>query len=1411
MKQKPTYFEPIRLKAARRWAQLEDDPELAGPWHLLFKQVQSPRHVLSELLQNADDAGATEATVRIEDQFFIFEHNGEDFSKDHFASLCRFGYSDKRALHTIGFRGIGFKSTFSLGNCVELYTPTIAVSFDRKRFTEPRWSSDESNTFGKTRVRVRISDQQRQEEVEENLEEWLKSPVSLLFFKRIRRMQIGDRAVHWESKGPGPLPDSEWMSLSEKDEGAFLLLRSEAEAFPEEALTEIKQERMLGVEDDVDFPACKIEIVLGTKGRLFVVLPTGVETELPFACNAPFIQDPARLTIKSPQTSPTNRWLLERAGQLAASAMLSWLAQPKLALEKRAAAYGLFPDVNRDDNSLEGHCGTVVELSFAKAIEGQPLLLTDEGALTRENESVIISNAVADIWPGEQAAALLDDKGRPAVCQHVQSAHRKKLLRWSVVEEVDKQKFLSALQSKHLPKPKTWGQLLNLWAYIAPDITGYRNNISATSLRIVPGHGSDVLYAATEVVRMGEKKLLQSEDDWKFVAIRLTVLNQNWTRFLAEQRRKAIDQSDASAKEAVEAAFAVLNKMGLDEASDVDTLIHQVAVDFFTHENNSLPGCIQLAQIAAKLGAKAGESFRYAARDERLRSTTTSVLFDEDGTLEELLPAAKRETGLLHPDYVAEFSSCSQEEWRSWVSSGRAALLTFIPFVQKRVRIYGKQRIEQEARDRGMQGNLYYPYVTGDFIVEDWDFENTDWDYWNAIAIDDELVWTKVVDRMLSERDVYWNRARTVRLLQVATTGSTRSITSESLLPTWALRFRDLPCLRDTRGFPRKPGDLLRRTPETESLMDVESFVHGRLDREATRPLLDLLGVRSTPTGPARLLDCLRTLAKADAPPVQEIEKWYRRLDQMADTCSTTDFEKIRQAFFSEKLVLTQDSGWDFAAAVFLSSVEEDVPGAAVVRSSVSNLTLWRRLGLAERPTAELAVQWLQSLPSDQALSPEDARRVRALLGRYPAKIWEECAHWLNLAGEWVRTERLSYGLTMQSLIPWRHLHDWVKHKTADLQRLSGEFTSNPPFADLPALAAHVETRFVRNPLWGGEPEMKEWLTTVGSELRRVELDTEEDTKRIRAIAQSLARTTWYTTPEIQTIPYIDGTPAGTPRNVDVLWLGESLYVRQLSRGRLARIVPAEIGQAFGRDDIKAALAYSFERLPEDVREYLEENFKLLPHAAIPEQPRDDVGAESDQESSALTPWPDSETRDETRELQGVDDETQNSFSVDAGIDQESVGISEGNASDTTDGVDARLVRPHSAAKPEKPSIIERFARAQSYRKESDERYFHEDGSWIARTKGSSFPWERRTATGDLFRCYWPKDHCLEREPLQLESHIWGLIDQNPTTYALILSNADGDAVEVTGARLRAMRDNGEVTLYPATYRLVYKDDREGQ
>ena len=91
----------------------------------------------------------------------------------------------------------------------------------------------------------------------------------------------------------------------------------------------------------------------------------------------------------------------------------------------------------------------------------------------------------------------------------------------------------------------------------------------------------------------------------------------------------------------------------------------------------------------------------------------------------------------------------------------------------------------------------------------------------------------------------------------------------------------------------------------------------------------------------------------------------------------------------------------------------------------------------------------------------------------------------------------------------------------------------------------------------------------------------------------------------------------------------------------------------------------------------------------------------------------------------------------------------------------------------------------------------------------TAFPGSGGRRKAKLVHHYWPKDHCLEQQPLQLEADIWGLMDKFPDLYALILSTPQGDPIEVPGARLRAMRDDGDLTLYPATYRLVFDHDRQ--
>jgi hypothetical protein len=144
-----------------------------------------------------------------------------------------------------------------------------------------------------------------------------------------------------------------------------------------------------------------------------------------------------------------------------------------------------------------------------------------------------------------------------------------------------------------------------------------------------------------------------------------------------------------------------------------------------------------------------------------------------------------------------------------------------------------------------------------------------------------------------------------------------------------------------------------------------------------------------------------------------------------------------------------------------------------------------------------------------------------------------------------------------------------------------------------------------------------------------------------------------------------------------------------------------------------------------------------------------------------------------------------------------------------TDATPEHDPQPKPAPKPPKVTVIERFASSRGYRKDGDSRYVHRDGRSIAKSHGGRFPWEQLDASGHIRIHYLPREHCLEQEPLQLDADVWALLEQSPDIYALILESPDGKPVEATGASLSKMLSENRITLFPATYRLVFDNDNQ--
>lgn len=89
--------------------------------------------VFAELLQNADDSHSTKIYVEEHNNNLYVANNGRPFNNSDLMALCRSGSSNKRRGDTIGYRGIGFKSSTRISQDIEIWSNNTFFSFSKKR------------------------------------------------------------------------------------------------------------------------------------------------------------------------------------------------------------------------------------------------------------------------------------------------------------------------------------------------------------------------------------------------------------------------------------------------------------------------------------------------------------------------------------------------------------------------------------------------------------------------------------------------------------------------------------------------------------------------------------------------------------------------------------------------------------------------------------------------------------------------------------------------------------------------------------------------------------------------------------------------------------------------------------------------------------------------------------------------------------------------------------------------------------------------------------------------------------------------------------------------------------------------------------------------------------------------------
>lgn len=644
---------------------MDADPDLAAPWHQLFRQVHSPPHVLSELLQNADDAGANLAKAYIQGQCFYFEHDGVDFSPEDFQSLCRFGLSNKRALHTIGFRGIGFKSLFSLGKRVELFTPTLSVAFERDHFTLPRWLGT-GHTTGRTLFRIAVETPAQLSKIRSSLQEWKQSAIPLLFFNNIRTLTLDGAPISRNIVGKGPVPNSQLVLLSTNPQNPLLRIWSDAAELPPVCLEEIRDERG---DPSIVLPPVRVEILMGTsfQSSLFVILPTNIKLDLPFACNAPFIQDPARRGIKDPSLSPTNRWMLKKIGSLAAKTLLSWVRNESLPLQDRARAYDLipFPAANGRDSGLE--VGSILATAFGGYIASEqgPQLLTTEGHCVSREHCLDLPAELLQVWPAKVLSELFGGPRGSILCESISTRGRDALIRWKFLEEKGPRWVYQRLASGiSTPRPNSDDSLQALWAMLDRVLTkSWDPSISPPNgLAIVPVKNKQELFPAKEVVSMRGTVKDLPESDWLFLAQFARIVDPAWEARFNSASPSATTRMP-SWEDEFQRATDLSRRLDLQARSGVAPIMEQAAHNIFTQSQPGEAG-VQFARVALHAHLTLPKGFKYLRKDGSWRPPSETAIVGIPREAQELLPAKWLSAHLLADTYgFGRPSSLSASQW----------------------------------------------------------------------------------------------------------------------------------------------------------------------------------------------------------------------------------------------------------------------------------------------------------------------------------------------------------------------------------------------------------------------------------------------------------------------------------------------------------------------------------------------------------------------------------------------------------------------------------------------------------------------------------------------------------------------------------------------------------------------------
>jgi len=479
------------------------------------------------------------------------------------------------------------------------------------------------------------------------------------------------------------------------------------------------------------------------------------------------------------------------------------------------------------------------------------------------------------------------------------------------------------------------------------------------------------------------------------------------------------------------------------------------------------------------------------------------------------------------------------------------------------------------------------------------------------------------------------------------------------------------------------------------------------------------------------------------------------------------DTEALRDIFAEESLTYTDDGAWEQLENVFKDN-PDDIPGVRIIHPEARNLAMWDRLQVVERPTLEMAVQWLNSIAKGDPLPRSDKIRAIQIMRSAPSTVWNECGAWIDASGHWAEIRDLKWGATERRIT--HDLFDSTKRRTADFSILGDSASEFSSKVGLNRLESALEQR-IQNYSPAASCANPTWIGTLGNILARLRIpendsdmeETKADIDADRVMGDRLANTTWQPVLHLTMVPYLEGQPAGAERKCNVTWQDDTILIVG-EPASIHRELVHEISRHFRTSEAREAVKDCIDRDPVWISVYAREHLDLQD---VRYQPEISIDGEEETDKS------------EPREF---GEQVETGSQPDSEEDKEF----------------EEIIRLRKRRQEGKKQIFIQFMKNQGFEWSDARRCLvHSDGTVIVKAE-TPFHWSA-SQNGIQKTLFWVSKGSIE-EGVEIPSSVWNWPSTNESDAYILLMNKDNMSVIHSLTHLQEKAKTGKIDLFSSKY-----------